>query len=237
MTTVPTREETITGGPPGAAGSVLVDRMPLGQLVVHAHEHTVGTGIDGEQVALQAHAAATSVQHALHAAGRRSLVVAWRAGPAFVPGTVLRVGVAAKLRVNALLGLVGRAASADLSSAKLAVACDLQLVVLGESKSIATSIAAGAGATSGMASSKRPNVHHETIVGLHEGDISTARTLFEVFEAHDTERLDAAKRVSKPFAAETRVWAGAQSSAPGIAADARVTVASEWSFTIDVEAP
>jgi hypothetical protein len=238
MISVQTHEDAIAGGPPGTGGSVLVDRMPVGQLVVHSHKRTRGKQIDGEQVALRAHAGADATHQSLDGDGRRSLIVAWLKGPAFVPGSILRVAVVAKMKIEASLGIVGQLAVADVCSANLAIACDVQFVVLGQTKRFVASISAtGSDAMSRAASSNPSDSYNEVMIGLREGSISSARTFTELVEVQDTDWLDADKLVSKPFTAVTRASASAHSSASRVAADAQVNVASEWSFKIAVDEP
>jgi hypothetical protein len=238
MTTVPTKDETITSGPPGAPGNVLVDRTPLGKLVVQAHRRSVGAGIDGEQMTVVAHAGERMAGQALDAAGRRSLIVAWVRGPAFVAGMAVRLRVAVKLKVEISLGLVGELAAADLPAANLAVDCSTDLAVLGRSKKIggsisaATSAAAGAGPFSDLSAS-----YSETTMSLREGSLSSTRSFSEVFAAGDTDRLDADRLVSKAFVVTAQASVAAQCAASGVAADARLAILPEWSFAIDVDLP
>lgn len=238
MISVSTHVDAIAGSPPGAGGSVLVDAMPLGQLVVHSHECTRGKQIEGEQVALRARSDGEASQQSLHGDGRRSVVVAWQRGPAFVPGTVLHVAVVAKMKIEASLGFAGELTLADASSANLAVGYDAQLVVFNQSKRIVASISAtGGDATSKAAPSNEPGSYNEVMIGVREGTISSARTFTELVDVEDTDWLDADKLVSKPFTVVTRASASARSSASRVAADAQVNVASEWSFKISVDEP
>jgi hypothetical protein len=98
---------------PGAAGSVLVDAMPFGRLLVREHRAGAvapaadipaaaqpGITVDGERLALDAAPDSASPVASYSASGHRQLVAEWQPGPAFNAEASALITVRVQARVQ-----------------------------------------------------------------------------------------------------------------------------------------